>query len=75
MPPPTWSGWAWLTSTPRKPHPVLCENVQESPDVVCGVDDHRLFRLAVADQVAEVDHLAGERSAWAKSRPDRSWRK
>ena len=61
MAPPTWSGCACVTSTPAKAHPVLCENVQESRNVVCGVHDHSLFRLTVADEVAEVHHLACER--------------
>ena len=30
-------------------------------DGVRGVDDERLARLAVADEVHEVDHLAGDR--------------
>ena len=42
-------------------HAVLGQHVEDSRDVVGGVDDHRLARLAVADQVDEVDHLAGHR--------------
>ncbi len=45
----------------RKPHAVCCEQVEQTSDVVRRVDDDGLSCRPVADQVAEVDHLAGER--------------
>ena len=55
--------------------PSASRTSRRSCDVVGRVDDHRLTGLAVADQVDEVDHLAGDRVACAKSRPESSWRK
>ena len=42
----------------RAPHVVGGQDVEQSGDVVGGVDDDRLAVLAVADEVAEVHHLA-----------------
>jgi hypothetical protein len=42
----------------RDLHPVAGGHVEDAADVVGGVDSHRLARVAVADQVREVDHLA-----------------
>ena len=42
-------------------HAVGGEHVEDALGVVGGVDHDRLARLAVADQVDEVDHLAGHR--------------
>ena len=57
-------------------HVVGGEHVEQLADRVGGVDDDGLAGLAVADEVHEVDHLAGDRIACAaKSRPDSSWRK
>jgi hypothetical protein len=56
-------------------HAVGGEHVEEALDVVGRVDGHRLAGLAVADEVHEVHHLAGDRVARAKSRPASSWRK
>ena len=39
------------------PHAVGLENLQQGGDVVGRVDDDRLARVPVADQVHEVDHL------------------
>ena len=38
-------------------HPVGAEDLDELADAVRGVDRDRLARLAVADEVHEVDHL------------------
>ena len=46
---------------PRKPHSVPGEQVEKTGDVIRRVDHDGLARVAVADQVAEVHHLASER--------------
>ena len=56
-------------------HVVCGEHVEEPADVVRRIDDHGFARLAVADEVDEVDHLPSDRIVVAKSRPARSWRK
>ena len=54
---------------------VAGQHVEQIADPVGGVDHHRLPGLPVTDEVGEVDHLAGEGSPTAKSRPESSWRK
>ena len=44
-----------------EPHVVGGEDVEQALDVVGGVDHDGLAGLAVADQVHEVHHLAGDR--------------
>ena len=57
-------------------HAVGREDVEQSPDVVRGIDGDRLAGLAVADEVHEVDHLARDRVvAWRSRGPESSWRK
>ena len=46
-----------------QPHAVGLEDVEEVLHGVGGVDGHRLTGLAVADEVDEVDHLAGHHVA------------
>ena len=41
--------------------PSAVEHVEQALDVVGGVDHDRLAGLAIADEVDEVDHLAGDR--------------
>ena len=57
--PPTWSGWKWVPSAPTHRMPSAARMAEQVVDPVGGIDDHRLPGGAVADQVDEVDHLAG----------------
>ena len=49
-----------MTSTPVSRMPSAVEDVENSGDVVRRVDGDGLARVAVADEVAEVDHLGRE---------------
>ncbi len=46
---------------PRKGQPVLVEHVHDAVCVIGRIDDDGFARLGVADQVAEVHHLVGNR--------------
>ena len=56
-----WSACQWVASTPVSRKPVGVEHLDELLDAVRGVDRNGLARLAVADEVHEVDHLPRDR--------------